>query len=346
MKIKRDMVVAVVIVLALSTMMCGGEATTPRRIPEGVLTPEFSAVDTLGRPFAYARSSGKVLVLTFLSSQQERSVEAVQDIYGVLSGVPEEKLASLQIAFVMQKVDNKEFTASILKEAPCAVHILADDQYHIWGKFGIIATPTVVISGRQGTVLCVKAGLAYDVVPVVKSRLLMALDIPSDVSPGDASLVRTVDNSSMSAKAKRHLKTARLLMEKGRVSSAIEQAQMAHDIDPNSEAVAVELAEVLYRAGRTGRVSQAQKVIKLVSEVSGQKQRDKARINLLLGWANRELGKLEVAEELLRKGIAQDPTSPRLFFEMGRIYQERDDAEKAMQHYFKALQLIYEPGQM
>jgi cytochrome c-type biogenesis protein CcmH/NrfG len=32
---------------------------------------------------------------------------------------------------------------------------------------------------------------------------------------------------------------------------------------------------------------------------------------------------------------------PRLFFELGRIYQQRNDSEKAMQAYFQALQLIY-----
>ena len=334
---------AVGLVLALSTAICGEEATSPRRIPEGVLTPEFSTVDILGQPFAYTRSSGKVLILTFLSSQQGRSLEAVKDVYGVLSSVPKGKLTSLQVAFVMQKVDNNDLISSIQEEAPCVVHVLADDQYHIWGEFGIIATPTVLISDRQGTVLCVKPGLAYDVVPVVKSRLFQALELPHDVSAEDASIVRTVDNSSVSAKAKRHLKTARLLMEKGRVSSAVAQAQMAHEMDPNSEAVAVELAEFLYRAGRAGRVDQARKVIGLVSEIAGQTQRDKARINLLLGWANRELGKLDVAEELLQKGISQDPASPRLFFELGRIHQARDDSEKAMQAYFRALQLIYEP---
>ncbi|NQV35721.1 MAG: tetratricopeptide repeat protein, partial [Phycisphaeraceae bacterium] len=287
-------------------------------------------------------SSGKVLILTFLSSQQGRSLEAVKDVYGVLSSVPEEKLTSLQVAFVMQNVDNKDFIAAIQEEAPCAVRILADDQYHIWGEFGIIATPTIVISGLQGTVLCVKPGLAYDVVPVVKSRLFQALGLPCNISPDDASTVRTVANSTVSAKAKRHLKTARLLMEKDRVSSAIEQAQMAYEIDPNSDEVAVELAGFLYRAGRTGRVGQAQKVLMLVSEVSGQKQRDKARINLLLGWANRELGRLEEAERLLQKGITQDPTSPRLFYELGRIYQTHNDSERAMQAYFRALQLIYE----
>ena len=97
----------------------------------------------------------------------------------------------------------------------------------------------------------------------------------------------------------------------------------------------MELAELLCRAG------QAQEAIKLVSAVSVQNNRDKARINLAMGWANRQMGKLEEAEKFLQEGIKQNPTSPRLRFELGRIYQQRNDSERAMQAYFRALQLIY-----
>lgn len=335
MKTTRNIVAAVVTVLAFSTVICEGVSTQPRRILEGALTPEFYAVDTTGKPFACTRSSGKVLILAFLSSQQKRSQEAVEDIFRALSSIPSDRLTSLQVAFVMQNVDNREFIASIQKDAPVVVQIIGDEQYKIWGKFGVIATPTVLISDPQGKVLCVKPGHAYDFAPVVKSRLFQAMEIPYDVIPDDSSTVRTVANSTMSAKAKRHLQMAELLSRKGRVSSAIEQAQMAYEIDPNSPEVALELGELLCRAG------QAQKAIKLVNSLSGQSNRDKARINLIMGWAKRQLDQLEEAEKHLLESIHQDPMSPRLYFELGRIYQQRNDSEKAMQAYFQALQLIY-----
>ncbi|MHC4111333.1 MAG: tetratricopeptide repeat protein [Planctomycetota bacterium] len=335
MKTTRNSVVAVVTVLAFSTVICGVESTSPRRIPEGALTPEFYAVDTTGKPFACTRSSGKVLILAFLSSHQKRSQEAVEDIFAALSSIPSDRLTSLQVAFVMQNVDNREFIASIQKEAPSVVHILGDEQHHIWGKFGIIVTPTVLIADPQGMILCVKPGHAYDFAPVVKSRLFQALEIPYDVSPDDARNVRTLANSTMSAKAKRHLRFARLLSRKGRISSAIEQVQMAYEIDPNSVEVAMELGNLLCQAG------QAQKAIKLVSSLSAHSNRDKAGINLIKGWANRQLDQLDEAEKFLQEGIKQDPTSPRLRFELGRIYQKRNDSERAMQAYFRALQLIY-----
>ncbi|UCE48909.1 MAG: tetratricopeptide repeat protein [Phycisphaerales bacterium] len=335
MRTARTFTVAVVAVLAVATLMCEGASTPQRRITEGAMTPEFSAADTTGKPFAYTQSGGKVLMLAFLSSEKKRSQGAAKDIFGLLSSVPPAKMASLQVAFVMQDVNNKEFIASIQKEAPSVVHILDDEQHDIWGKFGVIATPTVLVSDPNGKVLCVKPGRTYDFAAVVKSRLFQALEIPYDVSPEAGTAVRTVANTTMSAKARRHLQMAKSLAKKGRVSSAIDQAQIAQEIDPNLPEVALELAELLCRAGR------AQKAIELVSKLSVQNRRDKARANLALGWANRQMGKLEEAEKFLLEGIRQDATLHRLFFELGRIYQKRNDAEKAMQAYFRALQLIY-----
>ncbi|TKJ32756.1 MAG: hypothetical protein CEE38_22595 [Planctomycetes bacterium B3_Pla] len=335
MKTTNNILVAVVSVLAFSTVICGGESSPSRRIPEGALIPEFQAVDITGKPFACTRSSGKTLILAFLSSQQKNSQKAVEDIFRVLSSIPPDRLTSLQVAFVLQNVDNKEFIASIQKETPSIVHVLDDDQYNIWGKFGVIATPTILISNSQGKVLCVKPGHTYDFAQVVKSRLFQALEIPYDVNPNDTPTVRTVANSTMSARAKRHLQMAKLLSRKSKVSSAIEQAQIAYEIDPNSPEVALDLGELLCRAG------QAQKAIKLVSSLSSQSDRDKARINLIMGWAKRQLGQLKEAEKYLLEGIQQDPMLPRLYFELGRIYQKRNDSENAMQAYFQALQLIY-----
>jgi hypothetical protein len=189
MKTTNNILVAVVSVLAFSTVICGGESTPPRRIPEGALIPEFQAIDITGKPFACTRSSGKVLILAFLSSHQKNSQNAVEDIFRVLSSIPSDKLTSLRAAFVLQNVDNKEFITSIQKEAPPVVHILDDDQYNIWGKFGVIATPTILISNPQGKVLCVKPGHTYDFAQVVKSRLFQALEIPYDVRPNDMPIV-------------------------------------------------------------------------------------------------------------------------------------------------------------
>jgi Tfp pilus assembly protein PilF len=335
MKTTRTIVLAVVGGLAFTGVICGSAPDSPRRIQEGALTPEFNAVDTAGKPFAFTRSGGKALVLAFVSSQQERSQKAVVNIFNALSGIPSDKLASLQVAFVVQSADNKEFISWIRKKTPPVARILIDEQYRIWGQFGVIATPTVFVSDPRGKVLCVKAGHAYDFASVVKSRLFQALEIPSEVKPEHTSNIRTVANNTMSARAKRHLQMARLLSEKGKVASAVKQAQMAYQIDPNSTEVALELGHLLCRTGK------AREALKIAGPLAGQNNRQKARINLIMGWAKRQIGQLQEAEKFLQEGVKQDPNSPRLRFELGRIYQKRNDSEKAMQAYFRALQLIY-----
>jgi tetratricopeptide (TPR) repeat protein len=335
-KATRSIVLTAIVMLAFSSAISNGASTQPRRIPEGALVPEFSAIDTTGKPFVCSRSGGKALILAFLSSEKKRSREAVEDIFRVLAGIPPERLASLQVAFVLQNVDNRQFIELIQKGAPTTVHILDDDQYDIWGKLGVIATPTVLICDSGGKVLCVKPGHAYDFAPAITSSLSKALGIPYDAGRKDTKAVRTVANSTEAARAKRHLRMAELLSSKNKIGSAIEQAQMAYEIDPNSPKVALELAELLCRTG------QAQKAAKLVSAISVENSPDKARVSLVLGWANRQMGKLDKAKEFLQQGIGQDPTLPRLYFELGRIYQQRKDSDKAMQAYFRALQLLYQ----
>lgn len=330
-------------VFGMSSVCLSEESKSRRRIAAGQTMPEVSVVDSTGKAFVYKESSGKVLMLVFLSAGQQRSRDVVKDVFGVLSDVSEKKLGSLQVAFVMQNGDDKSFGNTIVKEAPCPVHVLYDEDHHIWGQFGIIAMPTVLISNSQGKVLCVKPGLAYDEAPVVRSRLFQALGIPTEISPEEASIVRTVSNSTVSAKAKRHLNTAKLLLKRGRIEAATKQARLAREMDPNSREVALELAELLYRARRT---KQTLEVIELVGEVSGRTPKDQANINLLLGWAHRELGNLDKAKTLLQAGLEQDPKSHRLFFELGRLHQKQNNTERAMEAYFRALQLIYEEGKL
>jgi tetratricopeptide (TPR) repeat protein len=62
---------------------------------------------------------------------------------------------------------------------------------------------------------------------------------------------------------------------------------------------------------------------------------------MILGWANRRLGKLEAAEELLLEAVRLNPKSSRALFELGKVYQFQRQSEKAMQSYYKALAHIF-----
>jgi tetratricopeptide (TPR) repeat protein len=206
----------------------------------------------------------------------------------------------------------------------------------LWGKFGIIATPTVIISDTNDTVLWVKVGHGYDFAPVIGACLNEALGIAQQIDPNDAGRVKTVTNATVAARIKRHLQMANILQQKGRLESAIAEVRKAKDLDPNSVQVALELGELFCRAG------QNKAALDFVKRVRATKRFDRARLLLISGWAKRQAGQLDAAEELLLETTTLNPKSSRAFFELGKVYQARGQAEKAMRVYYKALVLVFD----
>jgi len=338
MKYKKAVIVISVITicwfLPVRTAKCSG-----RRISIGNKLPEFSASDVSGNLFDYKHGNGKVLMAVFLSSKQENSTKAATDIKGIMS-----KLAGqarrLSVVVAVNDPNNQTIFRSEPNEPDpnepgVVVHLVVDTEYKLWGKFGIIATPTVIISDTNDTVLWVQAGHGYNFAPVVRARLNQALGIAQEIDPNEAGRVRTVTNATLDARAKRHLQMAKMLQEKGRIESAIEQMRKARELDPNSPKLALELGKLL---SATGRAKEALEVIEGIHAISRQ---DKAELLTASGSAKRQLGELDKAEELLIQASKLDTKSGRIFFELGKVYQAKGEVEKAMLTYYRALTLVF-----
>jgi cytochrome c-type biogenesis protein CcmH/NrfG len=338
MKCKKAVIVISVITICLflpvRTANCAG-----RRISIGNKLPEFSASDFSGNIFDYKHGNGKVLMAVFLSPKQKNSIRAATDIKGIVS-----KLANsakhLSVVVAVNDPNNQTIFHSEPNEPDpnepgVVVHVVADTEYRLWGKFGIIATPTVVISDTNDTVLWIQAGHGYDFAPVVRARLNQALGIAQDIDPNEAGRVRTVTNATLDARAKRHLQMAKMLQKKGRLESAIEQMRKARELDPNSPKLALELGKLL---SVTGRAKEALEVIEGVPAISRQ---DRAELMITSGSAKRQLGELDKAEELLIQASKLDTKSGRALFELGQVYQAKGEVEKAMLIYYRALTLIF-----
>lgn len=338
MKFKKAVIVISVVTicwfLTVRTAKCSG-----RRISIGNKLPEFSASDVSGNLFDYKHGSGKVFLAVFLSSKQENSTKAAADIKEIVS-----KLAAqakrLSVVVAVNDPNNQTIFRSEPNEPDpnepgVVVHVVADTEYKLWGKFGIIATPTVIISDTNDTVLWVQAGHGYDFNPMVHARLNQALGIAQEIDPNEAGRVRTVKNATMDARAIRHMQMAKMLQEKGRIESAIEQMRKARELDPNSPKLALELGKLL---SATGRGKEALEVIEGIPAISRQ---DKAELLTASGSAKRQLGELDKAEELLIQASKLDTKSGRIFFELGKVYQAKGEVEKAMLTYYRALTLVF-----
>jgi len=62
---------------------------------------------------------------------------------------------------------------------------------------------------------------------------------------------------------------------------------------------------------------------------------------LVCAWAQRQMGDPNAAEPLLVKALALEPDSARILYELGKVYQAKGDAEKALSCYRKALAEVF-----
>lgn len=339
MKYKKAVIVISVVMicwfLTVRTANCAG-----RRISIGNKLPEFSAFDLSGKPLDYKHGNGKVLLAVFLSSKQENSTKAATDIKEIVSKMAAQA-KHLSVVVAVNDPNNQTIFRSEPNEPEpnepgVVVHLVVDTEYKLWGKFGIIATPTVIISDTNDTVLWVKAGHGYDFAPVVRARLNQALGIAQEIDPNEASHVRTVTNATVAARVKRHLQMAKMLQEKRRIESAITQMKKARELDPNSVELALEIGNLLCSIG------QGKSALEILEGVQTRGYIEKSKLLLITGWANRQLGNFEESEKLLLEAIRLNPKSGRAFFEFGQVHQAKGEVEKAMLTYYRALTLIFD----
>ena len=332
MRARRRIATYVVAAIIIQFLCCTVTHAGRHAFDVGEKLPEFSGTTVDGQTFTYKHNQSNALMVVFLSPGHERSARAVKDINDILSQLTNAE--RLQTVFATDKPNGFDFP-SIQKNSPGNIHVLLDSEYKLWGRFGIIAAPTVVISDTNDTVLCIKAGHGYDFAPVVQAYLNQALGLTQKKNPQEAGRVKTVANDTTAARIKRHLQMAKLLEQKGRLESAIAEIQKARELDPNSIEAAMELGEIFCRADRS------EEALSITESLKVTKRVDKARLLLISGWAKRQMGDLDTAEKLLLEATKIDPKSARALFELGKVYQSKQEVDKAMKSYHKALTILF-----
>lgn len=314
-----------------------------RKVKLGDKMPEFSLVD-LSAPkgpnepnatFTYAHGNNRVLAIMFLSAKQKQSKQAVGDIEKIVKDAHQKKM-QFDFVIVTSGQPEADFTKFAKESSAAKFGLLQDADYALWGKIGVIATPTAMVIGKDDTILWVKAGYGFDFAPSFRGNLNSALGIAEKQTDEKLAEVRTLTRDNTQAKIKRHLKIAARLAEKGRLDSAIAAANKARQLDPNSVEAALAIGELFCRTG------QSQKALDAVEKIETEKRLHKARQLLISGWARRQLADFETAENVLLESIAINPKASRAFYELGKIYQATEQSQKAIEAYRKALMLIFD----
>jgi tetratricopeptide (TPR) repeat protein len=303
-----------------------------RRVHVGDTMPEFSLADSRGTAFRYEHKQARVLGILILQAGQTHLQRLVTDLEDLLQKLRAEAPA-FDCVGVMSGSGTNEFLRSREPDAGKALPIVADPNFAFWGKLGVIATPTAIVVGADHKVRWIKAGFGYDFVAGFHAQLNEVLALGGGA--GATAHVQTLDNTSVPSRRDRHIQLARALAKKARWESALSELEKAREIDPNAVDVALELGEILCRTGKN------EAALKTVAQVKAESAQDKAHVLLVSAWAQRQMGEVDTAESLLTKALQLTPEAPRILYELGKVYQTKGDAAKALAWYRRALAEVF-----
>ncbi len=335
-------IIIFVMLVHFSLLVAPSQALRKTRV--GDVMPEFTLeelfLDDSNRPdpnkvlFVYKHSQNQVLAMAYISANQRQSQQAVDDILAVVKEL-RAKVESFDFVIATNNPKSLSYFQSVRKEPQLGFRILLDNEYKLWGQLGIIATPTVLIVGTDDKVLWIKAGYGYDFAPAMRSRLSYVLGITKQDVFEESISVKTLANTTITARLKRHLRMAGILEQKGRLEAAIQEVHKARQLDPNSIEAILELGLLYCKTG------QSKQALEVVGQINAQNHREIAKRTLILGWAKRQIGEFDTAEKLLVEATRLNPKSTRGFFELGKLYQAKGQAEKAVDAYYRALALVF-----
>lgn len=321
---------AVVLLAGMGPALRGQDGLRQWRVGDGM--PAFALTDPNGPTFKYEPGQARVLGLIVLQAGQTHLDRLLTDVEGLVQELRAQG-ATFDCLGVMSGPGASGALRSRDAEAREAFPVLADPEFAFWGKLGVIAAPTAVVVGADHKIQWMKAGYGYDFVAAFHAQLTKALGLGGSAEA--AVRVETLENASRRARRDRHIQLARTLAQKGRPELAIGELEKLRRLDPNAIDVALELGEVLCRAGRN------EEALKLASGVKAELVADKARALMISAWAKRQLGDANAAESLLTKALELSPKSPRILYELGKVHQARGDRDKTLDCFRAALAQLF-----
>ena len=263
----------------------------------------------------------------FLSAPQRQSERLAAELGAILppmlrEGRPIDLVAAVSTEEARRLLEGRQ------KDWGLEFPVRIDPQYGLWGTLGIVATPTVILADREGSVSWIYAGYGHDFGEAFRSELSQALGL---VPPKPFQSARDLIEPAVEDRARRHVKVANLLAQEGHRESAVAEIRKAAALAPAAVEFQIDLGDILCQVG------EAQEAVSVLSRIEVVKAGEKARVRMLTGWAYRQLGNLEAAEKLLRESLEADGSSVRALYELGKIHEARGEKERAMELYRRAL---------
>lgn len=314
-------------ILGLVIFLLFTPASDAISISYGGAAPDFTISSVEGKSISLKDYKGKVVVIIFWRTEQERSLLALQDAKDILEKY---KSKGMEIISVIEESDNKEEALMIFKNNGIDYPLLIDTERRIYSDYGVRVFPTTVIIDKQGLI-------AYDIPshPLTYKTKLRGY-IKKAFGEIDESELEEVLSPHKEEKDKSFLEASRLynlalkFTESRMLDAAIDTAIKSVNANPDMIESRILLGYLYLETKEADKALDAFNKAMELDPKSHDAQTG-------LGGALILKGEIDRAIELLNSAALANPYPQMTFYELGKAYELKGEKDKSIEMYKKAI---------
>ena len=317
------------ILLVTSTQLWGF-----RHLKEGEPAPDFKLKDLEGKNYSLSESKGKVAIILYWRTDQERSLNALKALKQLSESFLNQPVRILTITKGSDTSAIKEVKQSLELPFP----ILRDSREEVYSQFGVFVFPSTAIIDQKGIYRFHYGGFREDYAKEIEDRVKVLLGLLSEkdlkAAEGQEATLATEEQK----RARNHINLGKTLHKRGMDEKAMQEFQKAVELDGSNPEGHILLGLLLLDQGETDKALQD-----LTTGIDLDPKSAVAKIGL--GRAYRMKGQTDKALKILTAELDLNPDSEVVHLELGKIYESLGKTDEALKHYKASAELSLEgPG--
>ena len=323
-------VVAVGLVMGLF-FVTPGSGSAFRNVEKGQAAPDFTVKDMEDMDRTLAAEKGKVVILSFVKVDQDRSVKTLntlEEVNGMF------KSEGVTVWGITSQTGDKGAIQGLIDKLDLHYPILLDEGKKLYGEYGLFTFPATMIIDQEGNYAYEYASYSNDFQDTIVNEVKVLLGLISEEDLSKAiTKTEIVELSAEEKKAARDLQMAKVLLKRGFGTKALPRLEKALELNPTLIEARLLSGEIYLKDEQYDKAGeQFEKVFET------DPNSNEARVGIASVYIAE--GKLDEAEAQLQKAITLNPDPTLALYRLGQVYEKKGDVQKAMETYRSGLERL------
>ena len=308
-----------------------GSGAAFRNLEKGKPTPDFTIKDMEGMDHTLAAEKGKVVVLSFVKVDQDRSVKTLNALQEVSEVFKNEGVA---VWGITSQTEDKEAIESLINNLDLSYPVLLDEGQKLYGEFGLFTFPSTMIVDQEGNYIHEYTFYSNDFKDTIVNDVKVALGLMSeDDSNKAAAKTEIIQLTPEEKEAERNLQMGKVLLKRGFGTKALPKLEKALELNPDLIEARLLSGEIYLKDEQYDKAREQFEKVFDTDPASNE-----ARVGIASVYI--EEGNLDEAEAQLQKAITLNPDPSLALYRLGQVYEKKGDVQKAMETYRGALERL------